>query len=106
MPAKKRKILVSNDMSAESMLKTVLGRTLRQVQVKPGVKESEVMAAAVDASRSSELIAEFDTELDLVLNERVRSDPELVNNDAETKEQIDDIVYNKDRFSLSKKRLN
>ena len=110
MPAKKRKIIAPNDFNKESLFKTVLNRTLKQVQLKPNASEKELAETGL---RQTELISEFDAEVDSALNERLRGDVELTailksdkKESDETEEKLDDVVYNKNRFALSKKRLN
>jgi hypothetical protein len=102
MPAKKRKLFGPNELNNENIFKTVLNRTLKQVQLKPNVRESEVSEVALSRS---ELTTEFDSELDRALTERVRTDPEF-NPTLDMNSQSDDCVYNRNRFALSKKRVD
>jgi hypothetical protein len=108
MPAKKRKLFGPNELHNDSLFKTVLGRTLKQVQLKTSVAESEIAEAGLS---NTELTSEFDAELDAALSERVRNDPEFtstlnMNTSDDGDAKLDDVVYNRNRFALSRKRLN
>lgn len=110
MPAKKRKILSSkNDLVKENLFKKVLERTLENIQLKSeGIGEELIE----ETLKKSELIDSFDQEFDSAITERLRSDADFLNivsseekmeNDDDVNE--DSVVYNKGRFSHSRKRL-
>lgn len=111
MPAKKRKILSGpgGELSSRTLFKTVLSRTLKQVKLRASVREEDVIETS---GNQLELIREFDQEIDTAFTERLRTDTDFLNAIKDSKDDTDksfiydDVVYNTNRFQLSRKRLN
>jgi hypothetical protein len=109
LPAKKRRILIStHDLARENLFKKVLDRTLNQVTLKPNWNQDQLIE---ERFNQSELLNNFDTEFDSAITQRLRSDAaflSIVNDqkEEENENEYDDVLYNKNRYSLSKKRLN
>lgn len=126
MPAKKRKILTTTPSKSENMTQTmfkkVLARTMEQIELKQNIPDDELVKASLE---HSELIDSFDSEFDAALTERLRSDANFLSilnsqqssagadkgrkedEDAEleAKTNVDNLIYNKDRFAFSRKRF-
>ncbi|CAF0722755.1 unnamed protein product [Brachionus calyciflorus] len=111
MPAKKRKILSGkNDLAKENLFKKVLERTLENIQLKSEDSQDKLIEETLE---KSELIDSFDQEFDLAITERLRNDENLLRivkneEDEMEKEKSSDestVIYNKGRFSHSRRRL-
>ena len=109
MPAKKRRILSSkNDLLKENLFKRVLQRTLENNQLKSDAQGEDMIEQTL---KKSQLIDYFDEEFDLAITERLRNDSDLMEivkceDDASDNQTTDDtLIYNKPRYSNSRKRL-
>lgn len=114
MPAKRRKILSGReDFLTENLFKKVLSRTLKNIQLKANVTEDEFVTSSLN---QSQLIDSFDDELNSAINERLRNDTNFISivnntttsgttNPSSKNDDDPNLVYNKDRFSLSRKRF-
>lgn len=117
MPAKKRKILTSSNATANSsdenmkrqMLKTVLERTMEQVELKPNANRDELIKSSLD---DAELVDSFDNEFDSALTDRLRSDQDFLSiiktqqSPDEQQSTSDNGVYNKNRFACIRRQHN
>lgn len=117
MPAKKRKILTSSNATANTsdenmkrqMLKTVLERTMEQVELKPNANRDELIKSSLD---DSELVDSFDNEFDSALTDRLRSDQDFLSiiksqqSPDEQQSTSGNGVYNKNRFACIRKQHN
>lgn len=111
MPAKKRKILSSkSDLLTENIFKRVLSRTLEQIQLKSNANEQNLVEESLN---QSQLLESFNSELDSAITERLRNDSDFVTilnqqsslKTEENEDSVEDLIYNKDRFAHSRRRL-